>query len=164
MGRPHPPSSSHTAATLIFPSIPRVFSPLALALPRRSNGRRRRSRREILPPIRIRHLLPPRRGRQGRLPLRAGGPLEAAPLLPSPRPPRPKVAAGDEQRLLGVADAHAQRHGLGAHDVAPRRPGSRRFLLDLRRSLRSVRMEVTDEDACYFFTNRISFALSNAHG
>ena len=44
-----------------------------------------------------------------------------------------EVAAGDEQRLLGVADAHAQRHGLGAHDVAPRRPGSRRFLLDLRR-------------------------------
>lgn len=44
-----------------------------------------------------------------------------------------EVAAGDEQRLLGVADAHAQRDGFGAHDVAPRRPGSRWFLLDLRR-------------------------------
>lgn len=44
-----------------------------------------------------------------------------------------QVAGGDEQRLLGDADAHAQRHGVGAHDVAPRCPCVQELWLALRR-------------------------------
>ncbi|CAO2197581.1 unnamed protein product, partial [Urochloa humidicola] len=90
-----------------------------------------RRRREILPPIQ-RPLVTPQRGGQSRLACRSGSAAEADARLRPTRPP--KVAGRDEQRVPGVPDAHAQRHGFGAHDLASRCPGLQGIRLALRRS------------------------------
>nr|CAB3479009.1 unnamed protein product [Digitaria exilis] len=76
-------------------------------------------------------VITPQHGGQGRLACRTGSAAEADARL-CPRNPS-KVARGDEQRVPGVPDAHAQRHNFGAYDVASRRPGLQGIRLALRR-------------------------------
>ncbi|ONM37969.1 hypothetical protein ZEAMMB73_Zm00001d043429, partial [Zea mays] len=111
--------------TVLLRRPPQCRRTHSIRLPRRRNGRRG----EILSPVQ-RLIVPPQRGGQSRLAGRTGSAAEADTQFWAPG--TPKVAGGYKQRVPGVPDAHAQRHGFGAHDVATRCPGLQGIGLAIR--------------------------------